>query len=192
MKLVLLGCLMLLVTRGLGCGGWRASKPRITIPSCCPESKSPSGGPKVNSGAAVCYFYRSTLRVKCIKGSSERTCTAVQAGGNGPTPYGEYLIGTQSTSTNYAGLDWYNLYPKKEDNSGYYPYHQPNHQGRSHMGLHPGRVSLGCVTVKAGGCSSGDVSCYNRDSCWRQIKSIVNSGHMYYRGSSYSGILYVV
>ncbi|CAH3018633.1 unnamed protein product, partial [Porites evermanni] len=41
----------------------------------------------------------------------------------GPTPRGEYLIGNRYTNPRY-NIDWYNLYPKKEDNSGYYGYTQ--------------------------------------------------------------------
>ena len=65
----------------------------------------------------------------------------------GPTPRGEYLIGKWKIHKRH-GIDWYNLYPKKEDNSGYYPYRQPTRKGRSVMGLHPGKMSLGCVTVR--------------------------------------------
>lgn len=100
----------------------------------------------------------------------------------GPTPLGEYLIGKKYTNPQY-NIDWYNLYPKKEDNSGYYGYTQPTRTGRYAMGLHPRQVSLGCVTVKA--------PTYNSDRCWRQISAVVDSGNMHYRGSSYSGFLYV-
>ncbi|XP_031550165.1 uncharacterized protein LOC116287621 [Actinia tenebrosa] len=189
MKIALITCLLVLISPG---------SRGITVPSCCPESQSPSGGPSQNTGAVVCYFRRTSLTLECIKGSSRHTCTIVRASASseyeqrGPTPYGEYLIGKHRSSTTYPGLDWYRLYPKKEDNSGYYGYYSPNKKGRSTMGLHPGKVSWGCVTVATISCSSGSYSCYNSNSCWRQIKRIVNSGNMYYRGSSYSGILYVV
>ncbi|XP_048588617.1 uncharacterized protein LOC116618446 isoform X1 [Nematostella vectensis] len=184
MKIALMACLLVLV--------------RGDVPSCCPENKSPSGGPSNNPNAVVCKFERSSLSLKCEKGSSSHTCKVVKATGKteadqkGPTPYGEYLIGNYHTSTTYSGLDWYKLYPKKEDNSGYYGYWSANNLGRSTMGLHPGRVSWGCVTVDASNCNSGGYDCYNRDSCWTQIKSIVSSGSMTYRKSTYSGILYVV
>ena len=51
------------------------------------------------------------------------------------------------------------------------------------MGLHPGRTSLGCVTVRA--------PTYNSDACWQRIRRVIDSGNMYYRGSSYSGFLFV-
>ena len=94
----------------------------------------------------------------------------------GPTPRGEYLIGKRYTHPQKE-IDWYNLYPKKEDNSGYYDYRQRTQKGRNTMGLHPGTVSLGCVTVK--------------QTCWLKIRSVIDSGSMQYRGSGYSGFLYV-
>ena len=100
----------------------------------------------------------------------------------GPTPRGEYLIGKRYTHPSHR-IDWYNLYPKKEDNSGYYGYTQPTQKGRYAMGLHPGTVSLGCVTVKA--------PLYNNDPCWKKIRKVIDSGSMWYRGSGYSGFLYV-
>lgn len=100
----------------------------------------------------------------------------------GPTPRGEYLIGNRYTHQSH-GIDWYRLYPKKEDNSGYYGYLQRTKKGRFAMGLHPGTESLGCVTVYA--------PSYDDDSCWQRIRRVIDSGNMYYRGSSYKGFLYV-
>lgn len=109
---------------------------------------------------------------------------------NGPTPIGEYLIGRLR---NKDGVDWFNLYPKKEENSGYYRYNQKTRTGRSAMGLHPGRVSEGCVTIDASDeCTTPSYSCYNTHSCWKKIKSLLNKGSMTYKGEEYSGILYVM
>ena len=101
----------------------------------------------------------------------------------GATPLGEYLIGKRYAHQPH-NVDWYKLYPKKEDNCGYYRYDQPNKKGRSAMALHPGRDSLGCVTVKAPN--------YNNDPCWQKIRAIIDGGNMLYRRSGYSGFLYVV
>lgn len=100
----------------------------------------------------------------------------------GPTPLGEYLIGKRYPH-GIRRIDWYNLYPKKEDNSGYYGYRQPTRKGRYALGLHPGMISLGCVTVRA--------PTYNSDTCWQRIRRVIDSGNMNYRGSSFSGFLYV-
>ena len=106
----------------------------------------------------------------------------------GPTPLGEYLIGKRRTNPTY-NIDWYNLYPKKENNCGYYGYRKPNKKGRDKMGIHPGKVSQGCVTVKAPN--------YDKDACWKKIRKVIDSGNMVYTGengftSTYSGFLYVV
>ena len=75
--------------------------------------------------------------------------------------------------------------PKKEDSSGYYGYLQRTAKGRYAMGLHPGQRSESCVTVLA--------RSYNmfNDPCWRKIRTVVDSGDMYYRGYHYSGFMYV-
>ena len=94
----------------------------------------------------------------------------------GPTPLGEYLIGKRYRHSR-LNIDWYNLYPKKENNPGYYGYYQRTRKGRYAMGLHPGTRSLGCVTVVK--------------SCWPSIRSVVDSGNQPYCGSCYSGYLFV-
>jgi len=125
-----------------------------------------------------------------IRGQSSVTCTTQPTKERrddkpgGPTPRGEYLIGKRRTHRTY-GIDWYNLYPKKEDNSGYYSYTQRTRTGRYAMGLHPGTISEGCVTVKA------STYYYNYDPCWQRIRKVIDSGNMQYRRSSYSGFLYV-
>ena len=65
---------------------------------------------------------------------------------SGPTPKGEYLVGKRYQHEKYA-CDWYQLSPIKENNSGYYAYADQK-LGRSHLALHPGQISEGCVTVK--------------------------------------------
>lgn len=137
----------------------------------------------------------SSPTVLLYRGRRSKTCDAVathetsETEAYGPTPMGEYLIGQKRDNN---GKDWFNIYPKKEDNSGYYGYWDRTENGRRTMGLHPGRVSEGCVTVDTSDkCSTGDNYCYNTHRCWRGIKSLVNRGSMTYKGSTYSGILYV-
>ena len=48
------------------------------------------------------------------------------------------------------------------------------------MGLHPGSLSLGCVTVR------------DEDNCWELTSNALGSGSMTYKGSGYSGFLYVL
>lgn len=179
-------CTLALVQISLGqtqcCNGKNG---RTTAPSGWPATQSPAGGPAANSQAAVCIFYRGTNCLVCRKGSStSKCCTAIPSESDdtkygGPTPYNEYLIGQRRTNPTY-NIDWYNLYPRKEAPlTGYYSYYQSTAAGRSTMGLHPGTVSLGCVTVKG-------------DSCWVETKSVLESGSMMYRNSGYSGFLYVM
>lgn len=135
---------------------------------------SSSSSDSSNSRPVVCYFYRSSNRITCTKGGVSATCGTVSPSQTrddrfgGPTPLGEYLIGKR------YNIDWYNLYPKKEDNSCYY---QRTRKGRYAISLHPGTRSLGCVTVVK--------------SCWPSIRSVVDSGNQPYCGSYYSGYLFV-
>lgn len=155
--------------------GWSRRRRRTTM-------SSPAGGPSRNPNAVVCTSYRSSNQVTCKKGECSVTCPTQPPRETrddrfgGPTPRGEYLIGRRYRHP--KGIDWYNLYPKKEDNSGYYSYSQRTKTGRSLMGLHPGSRSLGCVTVK-------------EQTCWGNIRRVIDSGTMQYRHSRYSGFLYV-
>ncbi|XP_072042102.1 uncharacterized protein [Amphiura filiformis] len=159
-----------------------------TAPSEYPESDSPAGGPSSNPNAAVCYFYRDSNCLVCSKGADSQKCCTKPGTGNddeigGPTPKKEYLIGQfRRNWVSWRLVDWHNLYPKKNDNSGYWPYNVPNEDGRSLIGLHPGSVTQGCVTV-------------TDDTCWDAINEIVSNGYMTYTGtitSNYDGFLYVI
>ena len=55
------------------------------------------------------------------------------------------------------------------------------------MGIHPGTVSEGYVTVNAPDKDEG--------ACWKKIRKVIDSGNMVYTGrttSTYSGFLYIV
>lgn len=81
-----------------------------------------------------------------------------------------YLIDSYRSNN---GIDWFNLLPKKKNLSGYYEYYEKDDHGRSHMGLHPGRISNGCVTVEV---KDENPRRYNDDWCWKQIRKIVENG----------------
>lgn len=157
--------------------GWSRRRRRSSTVS------SLADGPSRNPNAVVCISYRSSNQVTCKKGGRSVTCTTQPPTvtrddqNKGPTPRGEYLIGRRYIHWPY-NIEWYNLFPKKEDNSGYYSHTQSTKTGRSHMGLHPGSVSEGRVTVK-------------ESTCWGNIRRVIDSGTIQYRGSSYSGFLYV-
>lgn len=140
---------------------------------------SPAGGPAANPNATVCLVARDARRITCRNGGESHTCPIVVASGTedrvgGPTPRNEYLMQPIRT---HKDIDWSDLHARKEDASGYYGYLDTNANGRTGFGLHPGRISEGCVTVQ-------------RD-CWCDLKKILDKGKMNYRGVNYLGFLHV-
>ena len=125
------------------------------------------------------FTYRDSQSVTCTTQPPTEVTADNQT--DGPTPRGEYLIGLRYTHQTH-GIDWYKLYPKKEDSSDYYDYRDKTKKGRSAMGLHPGTISKGCVTVKV-------------LTCWQQIRDVIDSGSMYYWRINWTfyfrGFLYV-
>ena len=118
-------------------------------------AKSPAGGTANHGKAGVLIMYRKSNKLAWVDANGKLQSLALQPTTErddkkfgGPTPLGEYLIGQRFTN---KGTDWYRLYLKKEDSTGYYPYskNSPNKNGRSTFGLHPGTLSLGCITVHA-------------------------------------------
>src|SRR5262245_841082 len=118
------------------------------------SAKSPAGGPKANPTAAVFVFFRKSKKLCWVDGGKLMSVEIVPTREpddkkqGGPTPAGEYLIGKRIKHAKHL-IDWYKLYPRIEDNSGYYGYTAKTKTGRFAMGLHPGSVSLGCVTIKS-------------------------------------------
>jgi hypothetical protein len=102
----------------------------------------------------------------------------------GPTPVGEYLIGRRIQHPTHK-IDWYQLYPRMEDKWGYYGYTERSKTGRFAMGLHPGSVSLGCVTVK-----STDTP-YDKSEIWRSVQKKLDASMLTTKGA-FTGFLYVV
>ena len=151
---------------------------------------SPAGGPSKNPDAAVFVFLRESNKL-CwvengnvslveIKPTKEKNDTKQK----GPTPLGEFLIGQRFTHGEHK-IDWYKLYPRIEDKTGYYGYTAKTKTGRFAMGLHPGAVSHGCVTVK----SNSDP--YDEAEGWKLIRKKLDSATLTYKGDSFSGLLYV-
>jgi hypothetical protein len=156
------------------------------------SANNPSGGPSGNPNAIVVISMRAS---KKLKWKSNGVVTMVDliapaitndAQTNGPTPINEYLIGQRYTHATH-NIDWYKLYPRKEDNSGYYPYDSPTQTGRKQMGLHPGSTSLGCVTV-----DRAQAQPYDSNPQWIALRTYVDSGSMTYNGTGFCGFLYVI
>ena len=104
--------------------------------------------------AATCTYDQSANRVTC----GEISCNTVGQVQDGKLPTGSYRIGTFYF---HGNTPWFNLYPRRSA-GGYWDYHtRVSELGcRGGFGLHPGTVSLGCITVT-------DSYCFN------QIKDVV-------------------
>jgi len=155
------------------------------------SAKSPAGGPKGNPKAAVFVFIRTSKKLCWVADGKVVSADIVppretnDTKEGGPTPVGEYLIGTRYTHDKHK-IDWYKLYLRIEDDSGYYGYTAKTKTGRFAMGLHPGSVSLGCVTVK-----SAD-NPYDKSEIWRAVRNKLDSSKLTYKNDDFSGLLYVV
>lgn len=130
--------------------------------------KKPKTTPTTPSPKSRCVYYRERLRLHCYSTSGRFAACATKKPSvssstqrGGPPPRGEYLIGK---IYQHMGRDWYNLYPKKRSSNAYWDYYYKSPDtGRSHIALHPGTVTLGCVTVTS-------------NSCWNLIRDRVNTG----------------
>jgi len=154
------------------------------------SAKSPAGGPKKNASAAVFVFFRKSKKLCWIADGKLASVDIVptretdDTKEGGPTPVGEYLIGKRFQHEKHK-IDWCKLYPRMEDNSGYHGYTAKTKTGRSAMGLHPGSVSLGCVTVKS------TESPYDSAGAWKVVRQQLDTGKLTYKSDDYSGFLYV-
>lgn len=113
-----------------------------------------------NCSAATCTYYRSSNSITC----GGVTCnTQGNVGGAGILPAGYYYISTFRINENIGNTPWFNLYKQKSDGSGFWDYYSdiPEENCRGRFGLHPGRISEGCVTVLS-------------SSCFNQLKQVIN------------------
>jgi len=155
---------------------------------------SPSGGPTANTSAAVVVFFRDSKTLcwleqgQLVKVPVTPTSQTDDTKENGPTPVGEFLIGNRYIHDK-QNIDWYKLYPRFEDNKGYYGYATKTQTGRFAMGLHPGAASLGCVTV-----TSTNKPYHTSDTSveWQKIKKYLDGCKMTYNNDTFTGLLYVV
>jgi hypothetical protein len=154
------------------------------------SANSPAGGPTKNQDAVVFVFLRVSKKLCWVAGGKvdsveiQPTNETDDTKQGGPTPVGEYLIGKRFTHEKHK-IDWYKLYPRIEDNSGFYGYTAKTKAGRSAMGLHPGAVSLGCVTVKS------SENPYDKAEAWKLVRMKLDSSKLKYKSDDFSGLLYV-
>ena len=110
--------------------------------------------------AATCNYYRSSNRITC----GSVTCSSQGNVQGGKLPAGTYRIGTYYS---HGSTPWFNLY--KAGRGFYWDYHTkiPETGCRGGFGLHPGQVSLGCITVTSNSCFSRLAAVINRYSSKR-------------------------
>ena len=162
-----------------------------TVPASFLPS-SPSGGPSGNANAIVLISMRKSKKLKWKAGNVVTTVDLIhptitddtQTGG--PTPLGEFLIGERYEHATHK-IDWYKLYPRMKDNTGYFGYGAATETGRATMGLHPGGNSAGCVTIDSDGATPHDTN-----TEWIALQKFVDSGSMTYNGTGFTGFLYVI
>jgi hypothetical protein len=154
------------------------------------SANSPSGGPKNNPKAAVLVFLRKSKKLcwiadgKLMAVDIQPTSEPDDTKQGGPTPVGEYLIGKRFKHDKHK-IDWYKLYPRMEDSAGYYGYTAKTKTGRFAMGLHPGSVSEGCVTVKS------MATPYDEAEVWKPVRQKLDASNLDYKNDTFSGLLYV-
>jgi len=108
-------------------------------------------------GDISCRFSRSTKIIKC----GNQQCSA----NTDNTPVGNYKLGAVEWNTGKKKY-WVNLYPQKKSKNGYWDYYCENPDTeRSKIALHPGSISLGCISVP-------DKECWGKlEKLFRQQKS---------------------
>ena len=97
-----------------------------------------------------------------IKCDTKRPSQTSSSKANGPAPDGLYSIGAVYTHRTH-GISWANLYPIKQNGNGWWDYYRTNPAtGRGYIGLHPGQISQGCITV-------------TDQSCWNKLERMLRS-----------------
>jgi len=102
-------------------------------------------------GDISCTFSRSTKIIKC----GNQQCSA----NTHETPVGNYKLGAVEWNSG-KNKNWVNLYPEKKSKNGYWDYYCQNPDtGRSKIALHPGSVSIGCISIPD-------------SNCWRKLEQL--------------------
>lgn len=129
-----------------------------------------------DSKAVHLYYYRKSNKLKF----GNNFCNTVPPRINdetkegGPLPLATYLIDTERIEENHH-IQWHNLLAPLEDGTGYYGFGdrwfwRKYRNRRCLFGLHPGTISLGCVTVV--------------NSEWNAVDNFTNSGELTYLGNN--------
>ena len=123
-----------------------------------------------NSKHVLCIQFKNSDCLHCKANGNYYKCdtkpavNSNPAADKGPAPNGYYAIGAIYTHGTH-GISWANLHPRKQNGNGWWNYYRANPDvpgSRSHIGLHPGRTSRGCVTVTG-------------SYCWSNLESMLKS-----------------
>ncbi|KAK9762678.1 hypothetical protein K7432_011358 [Basidiobolus ranarum] len=148
------------------------------------------------SNAVKLVYHRSSCKLDVSLHGKTTTVSTVSTKGedetqeNGPTPLSSYIVDKHQIHDDHR-IDWFNLHQKMppQEGNGYYGYGQTWNSRLDHgvrrngMGLHPGIISYGCVTVVK--------------SQWQMIIDMLKQGDLSYIGSngkpqSFAGTLTII
>lgn len=110
------------------------------------------------------FIFNTRRNGNYLKCDTKPAVNSDPAVNKGPAPNGAYAIGPVYKNTQH-GISWANLYPRKRNGEGWWDYYRANPDvpgSRSHIALHPGSLSYGCVTV-------------TDFSCWSKLESMLKS-----------------
>jgi RHS repeat-associated protein len=149
-----------------------------------PQPTGPAGSPP---SGVVCWVDYVNLAITCRLGDTWITCRIVLSSGGrdwlrpgGTTPPGEYLINPVRQHPDHH-IPWYDLEPLDPNDNRYVPYHRRDRHGRKHYGLHPGRISGGCVTI--------DRNHEGGAECWKKLQALIEQGTLTFDGKPRRGTL---
>lgn len=119
----------------------------------------------------LCIQFKNSNCLHCkangnyLKCDTQPALNSDPAANKGPAPDGLYAIGPVYTNPQHS-KPWANLYPRKKAGKGWWDYYRGNPDvpgSRKYIGLHPGKVSWGCVTVT------------DRYNCWANLEKMLKS-----------------
>jgi hypothetical protein len=164
-------------THGLNPDDWKGQQEaydkgggfRSCVDGCVKKYPDPEGQCDDGDMGVECWVDYSGLSIACHLGDDWVSCPIVCPSQKdfkkelGPTPPGTYKIDKRRIHPRHQ-CGWYNLcaYSGSGCKFGGYNEGHPKYPGRDSMGLHPGTVSQGCVTVTK--------------DCWDKLDALVQRG----------------
>lgn len=147
----------------------KGGKYRSCVDNCVKKYPDPDSD-CATEGAVLCWVSYSGLSITCHLGDDWVSCKIVcpeqkdYKKKKGPTPPGTYKIDKYRVHPTH-GCGWYNLCPYSGKKCKFRTYAQGHKDhDRTHLGLHPGTVSWGCLTVEK--------------DCWAKLDALVRRGKL--------------